>query len=75
MNNDTDTRTRILRIKSQTLNLIDTLTQTPKPSYKIDGLTVSWNEYMKQLQETICWCDSLLESMEIPWVQSRGISL
>lgn len=73
-NTNIDTKTQILKIKQQTLNLIESLTLQPKPSYKIEGQSVSWNEYMKQLQETVRWCDSILNATEISWIHSRGVS-
>lgn len=47
-------------IRSQTLALIAEMTENPKPSYTIDGQTVSWTDYLAQLQKTVEWCDRLL---------------
>ena len=44
-------------IKSQTLTLIDKLTQDPKPSYNVDGQSVQWSDYLQQLRATVEWCD------------------
>jgi hypothetical protein len=44
-------------IKTQALATIAEITASPKPSYAIDGQSVSWNEYLKQLQEIVSWCD------------------
>jgi hypothetical protein len=53
---------QLATIKSQTLALIADLTTAPKPSYSINGQSVSWSEYLKQLQQTIAWCDAQLNS-------------
>jgi hypothetical protein len=44
-------------IKSQTLAMITELTANPKPTYNIDGQSVQWSDYLKQLQSTVLWCD------------------
>jgi hypothetical protein len=44
-------------IKSQTLAILADITANPKPSYNIDGQSISWTEYLGQLQRTIDWCD------------------
>lgn len=56
--------TQIATIKTQTLALIAQITATPKPSYSIDGQSVSWGEYLRQLQETVAWCDQQLAAAE-----------
>lgn len=48
---------RLVTIKSQTLTRIAEITAERKPSYNIDGQQVGWTEYLKQLQETVDWCD------------------
>ena len=52
--------TQLETIKAQTLALIVDLTENPKPTYAIDGQTVSWGDYLKQLKETVAWCDKQL---------------
>ena len=37
--------------------MIDEMTKTPKPSYNIDGQSVQWSDYLKQLRATVEWCD------------------
>lgn len=59
--------TQIALIKTQTLALIVSMTANPKPSYSVDGQTVSWGAYLKQLQETVAWCDVQLTSTEGPF--------
>jgi len=44
-------------IRSQTLALVAEITSAPKPTYNIDGQSVSWNTYLQRLQEVIDWCD------------------
>ncbi|MGL4595316.1 MAG: hypothetical protein ACRCUY_11350 [Thermoguttaceae bacterium] len=62
------------QIKHQTLLLITELTEHPKPSYSIDGQTVSWTDYLSQLQKTVEWCDRMLERDQIPTeILSTGI--
>lgn len=54
----------IRTIRSQTLTLITEITVQPKPSYSIDGQTVSWTDYLAQLQKTVDWCDRQLAAEE-----------
>jgi len=64
----------IATIKTQTLAVISQITSKPKPSYSIDGQSVSWGAYLKQLQETVAWCDRQLNS-ETPFeISSQGYS-
>jgi len=44
-------------IKNQTLTMIAEITANPKPSYSIDGQSVFWSDYLKQLRLTVEWCD------------------
>ena len=37
--------------------MIADMTANPKPSYSIDGQTVQWSDYLKQLRLTVEWCD------------------
>jgi len=47
---------------------------SPKPSYSIDGQSVSWQSYLESLQKTIDWCDAKLGGSE-PWeVQSQAVT-
>ena len=47
-------------IKSQTLSQLASLRANPKPSYTVDGQTVSWESYVESLQRTVDWCDEKL---------------
>lgn len=64
----------IATIKSQTLAIIKDLTAAPKPSYTVDGQSVSWESYLATLRETVRWCDEQLAAEE-PWeVETQGYS-
>lgn len=66
---DADT---IATIKSQVLANIAEITLHPKPSYTVDGQSVSWTEYLQQLQEIVNWCDVQLAGEEPFEIQSIG---
>ena len=55
---------QILKIRAQTLAMIEELTLSPKPSYAIENQSVSWESYLKQLQETVSWCDQQIQAEE-----------
>lgn len=59
-------------IKQQALELIATITASPRPSYQIDGQAVSWGEYLARLQETVAWCDRQLAQGEPFEIRSQG---
>jgi len=69
----TDAET-IAAIRSQTLALLATLTENPKPSYAIDGQSVSWAEYLARLQATVDWCDAQLAAAEPFEEHTRGLT-
>ena len=56
--------TQVQLIKTQTLARIVEITAEAKPTYMIDGQSVKWSEYLKQLLTTIEWCDSQLSAEE-----------
>jgi len=64
--------TQVQTIKTQTLALIAEITLNPKPDYSIDGQSVSWGAYLKQLQDTVAWCDSQLAGEDPFEVHSVG---
>ena len=65
---------QIATIKTQTLARMAEITAAPKPSYTIDGQTVAWGDYLKQLQQTVDWCNAKLAA-ECPFeFQSRGFT-
>lgn len=61
-------------IRSQTLALIAELTANPKPTYYLDGQTVSWNAYLARLRETVDWCERKLAGQEPFEIHSQGIT-
>lgn len=62
----------IAAIRSQTLALMAQITAAPKPSYTLDGQTVSWADYLRQLQHTVDWCNRQLAGEEPFEVRSTG---
>ena len=61
-------------IKSQTLALMAELTAHPKPTYELEGQSVSWSEYLGRLQATVDWCEAKLAGEEPFEIQSQGIT-
>lgn len=51
-------------IRNQTLALLADVTAQPKPSYSLDGQSVSWDSYLAQLRATLDWCDAKLAAGE-----------
>ncbi|MDD4268762.1 MAG: hypothetical protein PHN77_11070 [Thermoguttaceae bacterium] len=51
-------------IRSQALAAIAEITASPKPSYTIDGQSVSWNSHLRRLRQTVDWCDRKLAGEE-----------
>jgi hypothetical protein len=51
-------------IRAQALALAAQITAAPKPSYEIDGQSMSWNEYLGRLEELVDWCDRKLSADE-----------
>ncbi len=67
-------RLQIETIKNQTLQLIEDLRANPKPTYSIDGQTVSWTHYVETLQETVDWCDRKIADSEPFEIHTQGIT-
>ena len=65
---------QIRTIRSQTLAIIAELTANPKPTYYVDGQTVSWNDYLARLQATVDWCERKLAGEEPFEIRSQGIT-
>lgn len=61
-------------IRSQCLALIAELTLQPKPSYQLEGQSVSWSEYLGRLQEVVEWCDVKLAEAEPFEARSRAVT-
>lgn len=64
----------VSNIKTQTLTLIEMITANPKPSYSIDGQSISWSDYLARLQATVAWCNEQL-NIEDPFeIRSQGFT-
>jgi hypothetical protein len=63
---------QIAAIKAQTLALIAQMTAEPKPTYNVDGQMIAWGDYLKQLRQTVDWCNQKLAGEEPFEFQSRG---
>ncbi len=63
---------QIRTIRSQTLAMMADLTADPKPTYYIDGQSVSWNAYLARLQATVDWCEKKLAGEEPFEIRSQG---
>ena len=59
-------------IRSQTLAILAEMTANPKPSYTLDGQTVSWGDYLVKLRATVNWCERKLAGCEPFEIHSRG---
>jgi hypothetical protein len=65
-------RQQIEAVRSQALAQLVELRANPKPTYSIDGQSVSWESYIRSLQETVDWCDAKLAGLDPFEVRSRG---
>jgi hypothetical protein len=65
-------REQIETIRRLTLAQLVDLRGNPKPTYTIDGQTVSWTTYVQSLQQTVDWCDSKLIGLEPFELQSQA---
>lgn len=65
---------QLATIKTQTLAIMVTLTASPKPSYNIDGQSISWTEYMDMLQKKVDWVDKQLASIAPYEIHSQGFT-
>lgn len=61
-------------IRTQTLAQLVELRANPKPTYSIDGQTVSWTAYLASLERTVEWCNEQLRGLDPAEVQSQGVS-
>ncbi len=67
-------RQQIETIRCQALSQLVDLRAHPKPTYSIDGQSVSWESYAGSLEATVDWCDVKLVGLDPFEVQSRGYS-
>jgi hypothetical protein len=63
---------QIATIKTQTLARMAEITAEPKPTYNVDGQMIAWGDYLKQLQQTVDWCNQKLAGEEPFEFRSRG---
>ena len=63
---------QIATIKTQTLARMAEITAEPKPTYNIDGQMIAWGDYLKQLQQTVDWCNEKLAGETPCEFQSQG---
>ncbi|MCE9555209.1 MAG: hypothetical protein K8T91_17810 [Planctomycetes bacterium] len=61
-------------IKSLALAQLAELRAVPKPTYTLDGQTVSWESYAASLERTIDWCDQKLAALAPYEIRSEGIT-
>jgi hypothetical protein len=59
-------------IRSQALAAMAEITASPKPSYTIDGQTVSWNAYLLRLRQTADWCEHKLAAQQPVELRSQA---
>lgn len=67
-----DDLTTLRLIREQTQQLLLDVTASPKPSYSVDGQSVSWEAYLAQLRATLDWCDAKLNDAEPFEFVTRG---
>ncbi len=65
---------QITAIRGQTLALIAELTANPKPTYTIAEQSVAWGDYLKQLQDTVGWCDRQIAALAPFEVRSQAFT-
>ena len=61
-------------IRSQALASISEITANPKPSYTVDGQSVSWNAYLRRLRQTVDWCDQKLAGEQLVEFRTQASS-
>lgn len=67
-------REQIETIRFQALAQLVELRASPKPNYKIDGQSVSWESYVRSLEATVDWCDEKLAGLDPFELQTRGVT-
>lgn len=65
-------RKQIETIRSLALTQLVDLRAAPKPTYTIDGQSVSWESYVRSLEATVDWCDEKLIGLDPFEVRSQG---
>ncbi|HEX4000645.1 MAG TPA: hypothetical protein VHX65_19005 [Pirellulales bacterium] len=69
MQND---RAQIETIRSMALAQLVELRANPKPTYTIDGQTISWESYIRSVEAAVDWCDAKLIGLDPFEVRSQG---
>jgi len=46
------------------LTVIESVTAEPKPTYNIDGQSVKWGEYLKQLQDSLASIEEMISAAD-----------
>lgn len=65
---------QIQSIRTLSLAQLVDLRANPKPTYTIDGQTVSWTTYITSLQAAVDWCDAKLIGLAPFEVRSQAIT-
>ena len=65
-------REQMETIKNLALQQLVELRANPKPTYAIDGQSVSWESYVRSLERTVDWCNEKLVSEEPFEIASQG---
>jgi hypothetical protein len=65
---------QIQNIRQLALSQLADLRANPKPTYTIDGETVSWTAYLASLQAAVDWCDAKLVGLAPFEIQSQAIT-
>ena len=65
---------QIENIRQLALAQLADLRANPKPTYTLDGQTVSWTAYINSLQEAVDWCDAKLIGLAPFEVRSQAIT-
>jgi hypothetical protein len=67
-------REQLELIRRLTLAQLAQLRAEPKPTYSIDGQTISWTAYIRSLHDTIDWCDAKLIGLEPFEIRSQAFT-
>ncbi len=63
---------QLVTIKGQSLQILADITANPKPSYNIDGQSISCNDYLAQLRRTVDWCDRQIVALAPAELHTQG---
>ena len=68
------TVTQLETIRSQLVTQLTDVTLDPKPTYSIDGQTVSWAQHTQLLQTSIDWCNAQSRGLQPAEIPTRAIT-